>query len=75
MHMKDPGESPITNHGMPRFEKTTFDAAYPFGQVNLYHSEMPVRVKIKGFNPLVPSDAMKKGIPVAAEIRNNEYFK
>ena len=29
------GVERITNHGMPRFEESTFDAAYPFGQVNL----------------------------------------
>jgi non-lysosomal glucosylceramidase len=60
------GVDRITNHGMPRFEESTFDAAYPFGQVNLSHPELPVRVRIKGFNPLVPGDARKSGIPIAA---------
>ena len=55
----------VTNHGMPRFEESTFDAAYPFGKVNLYHSGVPVSVTIKGFNPMVPADAEKSGIPVA----------
>jgi uncharacterized protein (DUF608 family) len=54
-----------TNHGMPRFEESTFDAAYPFGQVNLYGSGLPVSVKIKGFNPLIPADAQQSGIPIA----------
>ncbi len=54
----------ITNHGMPRFEESTFDAAYPFGQVNLYRSGSPVGVRIRGFNPLVPADAGKSGIPI-----------
>ena len=61
---------------MPRFEETTFDAAYPFGQVNLFHPELPVKVRIKGFNPLVPADAQKSGIPIACPgVRNNKYFE
>jgi len=60
------GVDRVTNHGMPRFEKSTFDAAYPFGQVNLFHDELPVKVRIKGFNPLVPADADKSSIPLAA---------
>ena len=62
------------NHGMPRFEESTFDAAYPFGQVNLHHSGLPVSVRIRGFNPLVPADAQKSGIPIAVlefELKNN----
>jgi uncharacterized protein (DUF608 family) len=55
----------ITNHGMPRFEESTFEAAYPFGQVNLHHPGLPVSVRIKGFNPLIPADADKSGIPAA----------
>jgi len=59
------GVNKIKNHGMPRFEKSTFDAAYPLGQVNLHHAGSPVRVRIKGFNPLIPADADKSGIPIA----------
>ncbi len=56
---------PVDHHGLPRFEEASFDAAYPFGQVNLSDSEMPVKIKIKGFNPLIPTDADKSGIPIA----------
>lgn len=31
------------NHGLPRFQEASFDAAYPFGIVNLSDSTMPVR--------------------------------
>jgi len=53
------------NHGLPRFSNCSFDAAYPFGTVNLSDARMPVDVKIKGFNPLIPGDADASGIPVA----------
>jgi len=59
------GVDKITNHGMPRFDSTTFDAAYPFGQVQLYNDRLPVQVKMKGFNPLIPTNAEKSGIPLA----------
>lgn len=56
---------PIDRHGVPRFEKATFDVAYPFGTVNLFDSGLPVDVKIKAFNPLIPGDADASGIPIA----------
>ena len=54
-----------TNHGFPRFSENTFDAAYPFGQVNLKTPQIPVEVKIKSFNPLIPGDIDNSSIPVA----------
>jgi len=56
---------PVDHHGIPRFEKATFDAAYPFGIVNLSDSSMPIEVKLKTFNPLIPGDADASGIPIA----------
>ncbi|HZY79461.1 MAG TPA: GH116 family glycosyl-hydrolase, partial [Cyclobacteriaceae bacterium] len=53
------------NHGLPRFSTATFDAAYPFGTVNLEDEDMPVSAKVKVFNPLVPGNADVSGIPVA----------
>jgi non-lysosomal glucosylceramidase len=60
-------------HGIPRFEKASFDAAYPFGQVHLSDSKMPVDVTVKGFNPLVPCQPLASGLPVAIlyyEVKN-----
>lgn len=56
---------PVDHHGIPRFSNATFDAAYPFGVVNLSDENVPVDVKIKAFNPLVPGDADASGIPIA----------
>jgi non-lysosomal glucosylceramidase len=53
------------NHGLPRFSTATFDAAYPFGTVNLDDDEMPVSVKVKAFNPLIPANPDDSGIPIA----------
>ena len=57
--------TPVNHHGMPRFSSASFDAAYPFGQVNLSDKTFPVKVKIKGFNPFVPGDEAASSIPVA----------
>ncbi len=54
-----------TNHGLPRFEEVSFDAAYPFGQVSLQTPKVPLKVKIKGFNPLIPCDIENSSIPLA----------
>lgn len=56
---------PVNHHGIPRFSSASFDAAYPFGQVNLTDSLLPVSVKIKGFNPFIPGNSDASGIPIA----------
>ena len=53
------------NHGLPRFRNCSFHAAYPFGQVMLSDSDVPLDVRLEAFNPLVPPDADASGIPVA----------
>jgi non-lysosomal glucosylceramidase len=55
----------IPNAGLPRFRDCAFLAAYPFGQVLLSDNAMPVDVTMQAFNPLIPADAERSGIPVA----------
>ncbi len=55
----------VNHHGLPRFTSASFDAAYPFGQVNLSDKNLPVKVRIRGFNPLIPGNADDSGIPIA----------
>ena len=64
-YVRGGGGEEANHHGMPRFESASFEAAYPFGQVNLSDSKLPVRVRIKGFNPLVPANSNDSGLPVA----------
>lgn len=56
---------PANNFGLPRFAEASFEAAYPFGQVNLSDRQIPVRIRIKGFNPLIPGNEEDSGLPVA----------
>jgi non-lysosomal glucosylceramidase len=54
-----------TNHGLPRFSNVSFESAYPFGQVLLETPQLPLKVRMKAFNPLIPADADRSGIPMA----------
>jgi len=54
-----------TNHGLPRFSEASFDAAYPFGQVNLKTPQIPVSARMKAFNPLIPGDIDNSSLPLA----------
>ena len=57
--------SEAVNSGFPRFEKTTFAAAYPLAQIDFQHQNVPIDIRLEAFNPLIVGDADKSGIPVA----------
>ncbi|HEX8040644.1 MAG TPA: GH116 family glycosyl hydrolase [Chryseosolibacter sp.] len=52
--------------GLPRFEKATFLARFPFGTVSLEDSDVPVKATIKGWSPFIPTDADNSGLPAGA---------
>jgi non-lysosomal glucosylceramidase len=53
------------NHGFPRFRHCAFEAAYPFGQVLLSDPDIPIKARLKVFNPLIPADADASSYPAA----------
>lgn len=57
--------STAPNHSLPRFQTGTFEAAYPFAQVVLTDPDVPLAVRLLAFNPLIPADADRSGIPIA----------
>jgi uncharacterized protein (DUF608 family) len=57
--------APVPNHGLPRFPACEFAAAYPLGQVALHDDAMPLDVRLEAFNPLIPPDADRSGLPIA----------
>lgn len=68
-----PNGCPVPHHGIPRFARASFAAAYPFGEVSLSDPSLPLRVKVRGFNPFVPCDVEASSLPVAVlsyEIEN-----
>ena len=64
---------PVPHHGIPRFARASFAAAYPFGEASLFDPSLPIRARVRGFNPLVPCDTAASSLPVAVlsyEIEN-----
>lgn len=64
----------VTHAGLPRFTEATFHTAYPLAQVSLTEPTLPIEVRIEAFNPLVPSDPERSGLPVVSfrvVVRNN----
>ncbi|RPJ44764.1 MAG: hypothetical protein EHM21_09940, partial [Chloroflexi bacterium] len=57
--------SPARNHGLPRFQRAAFAAAYPFGQVSLEDPGLPFSARLQAFNPLVPADVDASSLPGA----------
>ncbi len=53
------------NPGLPRFARASFASAYPLAQIRLSDPGVPLGVRLEAFNPLVPGDADRSGIPVA----------
>ncbi len=64
----------VPHAGLPRFTDATFHAAYPLGQVVVAEPDLPIEARIEAFNPLIPSDPERSGLPVASVrivVRNN----
>jgi uncharacterized protein (DUF608 family) len=53
------------NAGFPRFEETSFSAAYPLAQVTFKHHEVPLKIRLEAFNPLIVGNEDKSGIPIS----------
>ena len=49
--------------GLPRMEKARFKGEYPFAEVELSDSRIPLEVRLEAFNPLVPMNPDDSGIP------------
>ena len=60
-----PSGSTAANHGLPRFSRCSFTAAYPLGQVYLDDPALPFSARLQAFNPLIPVDSDLSGLPVA----------
>jgi len=49
--------------GLPRMEKASFKGEYPFAEVELADSQIPVQITLEGFNPFIPLKPEESGIP------------
>lgn len=46
-------------------ENVTFQGEYPFGWFNFHDKELPVKVTMEAYNPLIPMDLKNSAIPCA----------
>jgi non-lysosomal glucosylceramidase len=51
--------------GLPRLESCTFTGEYPLARIDFEDTELPVRVSLEAFTPLIPLDADESGLPLA----------
>jgi len=55
-----------TSYGLPRFDRATFRARFPFGTVTLRDKEIPLQVRVTGWSPFIPGDPDNASLPVGA---------
>ena len=51
--------------GFPRFQKCVFKGEYPFGEVQISDSSVPLHVTLTAWNPFIPLDDKNSGLPCA----------
>ncbi len=51
--------------GLPRMSQTEFSAAYPLARIDYTHANMPIKVHLVAYNPMIPMDADDSGLPCA----------
>jgi len=54
------------NYGLPRFERASFLARFPFATVKLEDEDIPLDVELVGWSPFIPGDADASSLPVGA---------
>ncbi len=52
--------------GLPRMRDIALDACYPFGRFTLSDPDVPLTVHLEAFNPLIPLDIERSGLPCAS---------
>jgi uncharacterized protein (DUF608 family) len=52
--------------GLPRFRNASFLARFPFGYLDISDNDLPLKVKITGWSPFIPTDDANSSLPVAA---------
>ena len=59
------GFHPMTSHGLPRFQGTSFRGQYPFAAIEFDDDKLPVAVELEAYTPLLPLNPEDSGIPCA----------
>lgn len=54
------------NYGLPRFDRGSFTARFPFCTVELADDDIPFEVRITGWSPFIPTNEDDSSLPVGA---------
>ncbi|MDN3655478.1 GH116 family glycosyl hydrolase [Ferruginibacter paludis] len=52
--------------GLPHFHHASFTTRFPFGHIDLSDNDVPLKIKLTGWSPFVPTEDDQSGLPVAA---------
>ncbi|MBP9743826.1 MAG: hypothetical protein KBD41_00460 [Saprospiraceae bacterium] len=52
--------------GLPRFSNASFLTRFPFSFLELQDPEIPMKIKVTGWSPFIPTDEDHSSLPVAA---------
>ena len=52
-----------TTFGLPRFKSAEFITEFPFCTINLHDADVPLKVRIKGWSPFIPTDEDNSSLP------------
>lgn len=52
--------------GLPHFRNASFEAKFPFGELLISDDDIPLKVKITGWSPFIPTDEDNSSLPVTA---------
>ena len=52
--------------GLPHFRNVSFLARFPFGYIDITDNDLPLKIKITGWSPFIPTDDDNSSLPVAA---------
>lgn len=63
--LKGQGYRASGHEGLPRFRSVSFCGEFPFGTVMLEDPDIPLSVKITGYNPFIPLDDKNSSLPCA----------
>lgn len=53
-------------YGLPHFGQADFTARFPFATINLNDQDIPLKVKVTGWSPFIPTDADQSSLPFGA---------
>ncbi len=53
-------------YGLPRFDHVTFTASFPFANIKLTDSDIPLQTLLTGWSPFIPTDEDNSCLPVGA---------